>query len=87
MDGTHVADLVAVNAARVPDQLAIIDVTSANTLTWAQLDQAVSAEADRVKGAGGTPGDRVVVRLSGPYFFGAAARASPPCASSRKSPR
>ena len=69
MDGTHVADLVAANAARVPDQLAVIDVTSANTLTWAQLDEAVSAEADRVKGAGGTPGDRVVVRLGNGAAF------------------
>lgn len=69
MDGTHVADLVAANAARVPDQLAVIDVTSANTLTWAQMDEAVSAEADRVKGAGGTPGDRVVVRLANGTAF------------------
>ena len=52
MDGTHVADLVTANAARVPDQPAVIDVTSANTLTWAQLDEAVSAEADRVSARG-----------------------------------
>jgi long-chain acyl-CoA synthetase len=48
VDGTHVADLVTANAARVPEQPAVIDVTSGDTLTWAQLDEAVSAEADRV---------------------------------------
>jgi long-chain acyl-CoA synthetase len=69
VDGTHVADLVTANAARVPDQPAVIDVTSANTLTWAQLDEAVSAEADRVAGAGATPGDRVVVRLGNDAAF------------------
>jgi long-chain acyl-CoA synthetase len=52
VDGTHVADLAAGNAARVPDQPAIIDVTSATTLTWAQPDEAVAAEADRIAGAG-----------------------------------
>ena len=52
MDGTHVADLVTANAARVPEQPAVIDVTSGDTLTWAQLDEAVSAEADRVSGGG-----------------------------------
>ena len=69
MDGTHVADLVTANAARVPDQPAVIDVTSANTLTWAQLDEAVSAEADRVSAAGAAPGDRVVVRLGNGAAF------------------
>jgi long-chain acyl-CoA synthetase len=69
VDGTHVADLVVANAARVPDQPAIVDVTSANTVTWAQLDEAVSAEADRVSGAGVGTGDRVVVRLAGGAAF------------------
>ncbi len=69
MDGTHVADLVVANAARVPDQPAIVDLTSANTVTWAQLDEAVSAEADRVSGAGVGTGDRVVVRLAGGAAF------------------
>lgn len=69
MDGTHVADLVAANAARVPEQPAVIDVTSADTLTWAQLDEAVSAEADRVAAAGAAPGDRVVVRLGNGAAF------------------
>ena len=69
MDGTHVADLVTANAARVPEQPAVIDVTSGDTLTWAQLDEAVSAEADRVSGAGVAPGDRVVVRLGNGAAF------------------
>jgi long-chain acyl-CoA synthetase len=69
VDGTHVADLVAANAARVPEQPAVIDVTSADTLTWAQLDEAVSAEADRVAAAGAAPGERVVVRLGNGAAF------------------
>ena len=69
MDGTHVADLVTANAARVPEQPAVVDVTSGDTLTWAQLDEAVSAEADRVSGAGVAPGDRVVVRLGNGAAF------------------
>jgi long-chain acyl-CoA synthetase len=69
VDGTHVADLVTANAARVPEQPAVIDVTSGDTLTWAQLDEAVSAEADRVSGAGVAPGDRVVVRLGNGAAF------------------
>jgi long-chain acyl-CoA synthetase len=66
---THVADLVAANAARVPDQPAIVDVTSADTLTWAELDGAVSAEADRLGQAGVGLGDRVVVRLGNGAAF------------------
>lgn len=65
----HVADLVARNAARVPDQAAVVDVTSANSLTWADLDGATSAEADRLVAAGVTPGDRVVVRLGNGVGF------------------
>ncbi len=60
---THVADLVAAAAARVPGHPAIVDVTSGDTLTWAELDAAVSAEAVRLRGAGVGAGDRVVVRL------------------------
>lgn len=66
---THVADLVAGNAARLPDQPAIVDVTSGNTMTWAELDGAVSAEADRLVAAGVTPGVRVVVRLANGAAF------------------
>ena len=66
---THVADLVVGNAARLPDQPAIVDVTSADTLTWADLDGAVSAEANRLVAAGVTAGDRVVVRLGNGAAF------------------
>lgn len=60
---SNVADLVAQAAARVPDHAAVVDVTSAITLTWADLDGAVSAEAARLLGAGVEAGDRVVIRL------------------------
>jgi long-chain acyl-CoA synthetase len=40
---THVADLVTRAAARVPDHPAIVDVTSGITMTWAELDGALSA--------------------------------------------
>ena len=61
---SHVADLVARAAARTPDHAAIIDVTSGITLSWADLDVAVTAEAQRLAGAGVTGGDRVVLRLA-----------------------
>jgi long-chain acyl-CoA synthetase len=59
----HVADLVTRAAARVPNHAAIVDVTSGITLTWAELDGAVSAEAARLRDAGVAAGDRVLVRL------------------------
>lgn len=59
----RVSQLVAAAAARTPDHPAIIDVTSGDTLSWAQLDAAVTAEAHRLSAADVTPGDRVVVRL------------------------
>ncbi|MDT7654724.1 MAG: long-chain acyl-CoA synthetase [Pseudonocardiales bacterium] len=59
----HVADLVSQAAARVPDNPAIVDVTSEITLTWRELDGAVSAEAARLRDAGVAAGDRVLVRL------------------------
>jgi long-chain acyl-CoA synthetase len=62
----HVADLVARAAARFPDQPALVDVAAgapARTLTWAQFDTAVTAEAVRLRAAGVGRGDRVVVRL------------------------
>jgi long-chain acyl-CoA synthetase len=70
-DGTppHVADLVARAARRTPDQAAIIDVTSDITLTWAEFDAAVSAEAARLHAAGATPGERVLVRLGNSAAF------------------
>jgi long-chain acyl-CoA synthetase len=70
-DGTphHVADLVARAALRTPDQAAIIDVTSDVTLTWAEFDAAVSAEAARLEAAGAAPGERVLVRLGNGAAF------------------
>ena len=59
----HLVDLVARAAARVPDQPAIVDVSSGNTTAWSELAGAVSAEAARLRAAGVSPGDRVVVRL------------------------
>ena len=37
-DRTHLADLVAATALRVPNHPAVVDVTAATTLTWADLD-------------------------------------------------
>jgi long-chain acyl-CoA synthetase len=63
----HLADLVALAAARVPDQPAVVDAAAdpaaARTLTWARFDAAVTAEAARLHAAGVARGDRVVVRL------------------------
>jgi long-chain acyl-CoA synthetase len=70
---THVAQLVVRAAQRVPDQAAIIDVTSGYTLTWAELDAAVSAEAARLRGHGVGHGDRVVIRLANGAAFCVAA--------------
>lgn len=61
---TRVARLVTKAAARTPDQAAIIDVTSAKSVTWAELDAQVSAEARRLAAAGVDTGGRVVVRLA-----------------------
>ncbi|MGI5125928.1 AMP-binding protein [Pseudonocardia sp. CA-107938] len=65
----RIADLVTAAAGRTPDQPAIIDVTSGNTLTWAALDRAVDGEAARLRAAGAAPGERVVVRLPGGAGF------------------
>jgi long-chain acyl-CoA synthetase len=58
-----VADLVARAARNTPDLAAVVDVTSGTTLTWAQFDAAVSAEASRLREAGAGAGERVLVRL------------------------
>ncbi|HZG91706.1 MAG TPA: AMP-binding protein [Pseudonocardia sp.] len=60
---THVADLVARAAARVPEHPALVDVSGGRTLCWAEFDAAVTAEAGRLHAAGVGRGDRVVVRL------------------------
>jgi len=59
----HLADLVVRAAAQVPDHPAIVDVSSGFTLTWAELDSAITAETGRLRDVGVTVGDRVVVRL------------------------
>jgi long-chain acyl-CoA synthetase len=59
---THLADLVAAAAARHPDVPALVDAAAERTLTWAELDAAVSAEARRLVAAGIEAGDRVAVR-------------------------
>lgn len=66
---TRIVDLVSAAAARTPDQPALIDVSSGNSLTWGQFAAAVDAEAVRLLGAGATPGGRVVVRLPGGAAF------------------
>ena len=63
VDRTHLAELVGAAAARVPDHPAVVDVTSAVTLTWAQLDAAGAAEAARLRAHGVGLGDRVAIRL------------------------
>lgn len=70
-DGTphHVADLVARAARSTPDIAAVVDVTSDVTLTWAQFDAAVSAEAARLRAAGVGAGERVLVRLGNGAAF------------------
>jgi long-chain acyl-CoA synthetase len=64
----HLADLVAAAAARHPDHPALVDAAARDTeaavgtLTWAELDAAVSAEAGRLAAHGVAAGDRVAVR-------------------------
>ncbi|MGM1062550.1 AMP-binding protein [Saccharothrix sp. Mg75] len=59
----NVADLVRASAHRGPKHVALVDVTTANSLTWAEFDAAVDGEAHRLVRAGVEPGDRVVVRM------------------------
>ena len=61
---THLADLVEAAAARHADHPALIDAATGATLTWAELDATVSAEARRLAGAGVVAGDRVVIRCA-----------------------
>ena len=62
---THLADLVEAAAARHADHAALIDAATGHTLTWAELDATVSAEARRLTAAGVVAGDRVVIRCAG----------------------
>ncbi|GAA0228004.1 long-chain fatty acid--CoA ligase [Saccharothrix mutabilis subsp. mutabilis] len=59
----NVADLVRASAHRGPKHVALVDVTTANSYTWAEVDSFVDREAHRLVDSGVEPGDRVVVRL------------------------
>jgi long-chain acyl-CoA synthetase len=59
----NVADLVAAAARRGPDHPALREPANDLTLTWSELDAAVTAEAARLVGAGVRPGGRVLIRL------------------------
>ncbi|MEV4317746.1 AMP-binding protein [Actinocrispum sp. NPDC049592] len=59
----NVSDLVARAAEQAPDHLAFAESASDLTVSWAQLDGAVDAEARRLLDAGVRPGDRVAVQL------------------------
>ena len=63
---THLADLVEGAAARHADHPALIDAATGATLTWAEFDAAVSAEAHRLAAEGVVAGDRVVIHCGGP---------------------
>jgi len=59
----NVADLVAAAARRGPDHPALLEPARGRVLSWAGLDAASDAEADRLAAVGVTPGDRVLIRL------------------------
>lgn len=59
----NVADLVAAAAGRGPDHPALLEPAKGLVLSWAGLDAATDAEADRLAAAGVGVGDRVLVRL------------------------
>jgi long-chain acyl-CoA synthetase len=59
----NVADLVAAAASAVPDRAALVDATTGEALTWADVNAEVNDRAARLVAAGLRPGDRVVVRL------------------------
>ena len=72
---THLADLIEQAAARHPDHPALIDAATGATLTWAEFDAAVSAEARRLAAEGVVAGDRVVIHCGGPALAVAVAGA------------
>ncbi|HEX4247061.1 MAG TPA: AMP-binding protein [Pseudonocardia sp.] len=59
----NVADLVAAAAGRGPDHPALLEPAKGLVLSWAALDAAADAEADRLAAAGVGAGDRVLIRL------------------------
>ena len=65
----NVADLVTEAATRVPEHPALVDRSTGRTLTWRQVEDAVSAFAAIVWQRGIVPGDRVAIMLpNGPEF-------------------
>ncbi|PRX45549.1 long-chain acyl-CoA synthetase [Prauserella shujinwangii] len=61
--GGNVADLVVAAAAERPGAAALVDAATGSTLTWAEVDAAVSGLARRLVREGVTAGDRVALRL------------------------
>jgi long-chain acyl-CoA synthetase len=59
----NVADLVAAAAERVPGHAALVDTATGRSLSWQQVDHAVTAYARRLSQAGLASGDRVAVVL------------------------
>ncbi|WP_116041684.1 AMP-binding protein [Amycolatopsis palatopharyngis] len=59
----NVADLLAATASARPDAAALVDTATSVTLSWADVDAAVDAQARELRAAGLSPGDRVVLCL------------------------
>jgi long-chain acyl-CoA synthetase len=59
----NVADLVADAAARSPEHPALLEPAVGLVLSWSRVQRATLAEAARLREAGVTPGDRVLIRL------------------------
>ncbi|MGH3433098.1 MAG: AMP-binding protein, partial [Thermocrispum sp.] len=59
----NLSELASTAAGRDPAGVALVDSAAGQTLTWAQFDAAINAEAGRLLAAGMTTGDRVAVRL------------------------
>jgi long-chain acyl-CoA synthetase len=59
----NVADLVAAAAVRGADHPALLEPGRGLVLSWAAVDAAATAEADRLSAAGIRAGDRVLIRL------------------------
>ncbi|MFO7192244.1 AMP-binding protein [Thermocrispum sp.] len=59
----NTSELASTAAARDPEGLALVDAATGRSMTWADFDGAVSAEAARLAGVGLQQGDRVAVCL------------------------
>ncbi|MCW0212318.1 MAG: AMP-binding protein [Pseudonocardia sp.] len=64
--------LVERAAGTGPEHPALVDVTRGITLSWADLHAAAGVEAERLRAAGVSPGDRVAVALPNGAAFGIA---------------